>query len=111
MSKIIVIVIIFVSLFEAVQAQKGEESISAGPVLVFPMSTFDNVATGIGLEVDGQYSFTDKSSALIQLQLTRFARIYNYYYNGFDHGAHIYLSLKGGYSIKLAIPDFTQILS
>ncbi len=75
MSKTVIIVMIFISLFEAVQAQKGEKSISAGLFLSTPgrgYSYFFDYRLNIGLEVSGQSNFTNKSSILIQSQLFTF---------------------------------------
>ncbi len=86
-------VAVFFFIFRTVCAQKGDKSISVGPLVAFPNQISENMdylKTGVGLEGIGQYNFTDQGSMLLQIQLTH---ITNRYSN--DNGASA--SIKGGY--------------
>ncbi|HEV8081752.1 MAG TPA: hypothetical protein VGP55_01040 [Chitinophagaceae bacterium] len=79
MSKRIIIIIVMniVGLFQAAQAQKKEKSISAGLFISFPSDrnhyfSSDNFYNTVGLEVSGQYNFTNKSAIVIQSQLSNY---------------------------------------
>ncbi len=77
MSKTVIFAIVFVSLFGAVQAQKGAKSISIGPVISFPLRTYAysrQLPTGVGLEAIGQYNFSNRSAALLQIDYTSHRR-------------------------------------
>ncbi len=104
MSKILIIVIIFISLFEAVQAQKGTKSISAGPLISFPLDKYvyqSCLKPGAGLEAVGQYNFSNKSALLLQISIASYAirrEIINY-----CEGSRASISsLKGGYRYQFA---------
>jgi hypothetical protein len=67
------ILIAFVTLFSAVQAQKGAKSISIGPVLCFPVKLWGyerHISGGLGFGAIGQYNFSNRSVALLQFDLT-----------------------------------------
>jgi hypothetical protein len=108
MSKTVIIAMILVSLFGAVQAQKGEKSISAGPFLCFPSrgyGYFFDYGSGKGLEISGQSNFTNKSSILIQSQLS-------YYRPQAGINNLTLLSLKGGYRYQFGNSGiFTNVLA
>jgi hypothetical protein len=85
MRKGLISLILLVSLFENVRAQKGHKSISAGPLISFPLESheLDSYKTGIGLEITGQYYLASRSSLLLQIGLTSLGakygeRPYNY---------------------------------
>ena len=104
MHKRLLFIINYLSLFGVAWAQKGEKSISAGILLAFPASeqvgnNYINPGTGVGVEGIGQYNFTNKSSILLQLQLTHYGS--TYIYRGFTG-----LSLKGGYRYQLPNSGF-----
>ena len=96
MSKALILVVVFFFIFRIVCAQKGDISISVGPLVAFPEagSGYTVLKTGIGLEGTGQYNFTDQSSILLQIQLTHITARYNN-----DNGANA--SIKGGYRYRL----------
>lgn len=94
MSKKTLILILVVSLVKVAAAQKGEKSISAGPFLSFPQKLYGYPKVGLGLEVGGQYNFTNHSSLLLQSQLYSYSRK-QYYYDNLT-----FLSLKGGYRFQ-----------
>ncbi len=108
MSKTITVVIIFITLFEAVYAQKGDKSISAGPFLSLPSRGYGynfNYSSGKGLEINGQSNFTNRSSKLIQSQLSFFSP-----YAGIKNLTLI--SLKGGYRYQFGNSGiFTNVLA
>ncbi len=98
MSKTLILVIVFLFIFRIVTAQKGDKSISVGPLVAFPEQRSPNtnyVKTGLGLEGTGQYNLTDQGSILLQIQLTHVTAEYSN-----DHGANA--SIKGGYRYQLA---------
>lgn len=107
MNKLKVMALIFVCAFETVDAQRGEKSISVGPVISFPTEPRDNRTTGLGVEGDGQYGFSDESSAVVQLRLTYFGKNKQYlageYFRNRGGGA---LSLKGGYRYQFSNSGF-----
>ena len=93
-------------------AQKGEKSIAAGIFvalnshkhLLYPDGhTWNN---GAGLEVTGQYNFTDKSAALVQIQLTRFSG--QFYSNPgiTESTSTLSFSLKAGYRYQFTPSGF-----
>ncbi len=108
MSKTVITVIIFVSLFEAVQAQKGDRSISAGLFLSVPSRGYGysfDYRSSIGLEVGGQSNFTNKSSILAQSQLSTFTP------NAGINNLTL-ISLKGGYRYRFGSSGiFTNVLA
>ncbi len=104
MRKKIIIVILFFCLLEAVHAQKGETSFSAGLFISIPFqgnSYFSsyNFNTGLGLEPSGQYQYTDNSALVIQSELSSYTPT-----AGIDKIT--LLSLKGGYSYQLTNSGF-----
>ncbi|MBD0297284.1 MAG: hypothetical protein ICV84_19155 [Flavisolibacter sp.] len=115
MRKRTIVVLVVVGLFGTVRAQKEEKSIAAGLFVAFPLQhVIYNVAeykSSGGFEAIGQYNFTSKSSALIQMQLIRFAgHVYvGYYSNNTLRSysfAFISLSLKGGYRYRFTRSGF-----
>jgi hypothetical protein len=117
MRKRILFLLLLSGLLEAVQAQKGEKSIAAGILVVLPENNntiYSDGRTwnmGVGLEGIGQYNFTQKSAALLQLQLNRFTGYdYGYFYepNVFAkvHTSAITLSLKAGYRYQFTPSGF-----
>ena len=96
MNKKIIIAIIFTSFTAAVSAQKGETSISAGPLFSFPISNrFQNdLSLGVGVEATLQYNLSQKSALLLQLDLAS----YSLMNRAISHDSRLsLLSIKGGY--------------
>ncbi len=112
MGKRTIILLLVTGLFRMAEAQKGEKSIAGGLLLAFPENTniiyMDNRTwnTGVGLEAIGQYNFTEKSAALLQLQLTRFTGRAYYYPDTHFPAAFMSLSLKGGYRYQFTASGF-----
>src|SRR5690349_2832853 len=97
MVKRLIFLTCFLSFFKGVEAQKGEKSISAGPLISFPFRTSgmeSDLKTGAGLEATGQYNISNKSALLVQTSFTYF---------GIKKGINTFaesirlISLKGGY--------------
>ena len=105
MIKGLTIIIIFVSLFEGIQAQKGDKSISAGPLISFPLENnkIPGFKTGLGIEATGQYNISNKSAMLLQAGLTSFGR--KQVINNFEKGL-LLISLKGGYKCNIGSSGF-----
>src|SRR5690349_9794835 len=98
MIKRLILVMFVVPLFEGVQAQKGEKSISAGPLISFPLSTSmyqNHLKIGAGLELTGQYNTSNKSALLLQISFTSFGVKQQAPYF-FTNSIRI-ISVKGGY--------------
>lgn len=92
-----------------VLTQKGEKSISVGPLVSFPQREgyYGYQKTSVGLEAIGQYNVTNKSGLLLQVQFTQvrmdkeFTRYRQY----------TSLSLKGGYRYQFTNSGFyTNVL-
>ena len=110
-----IILLLITALSAKAEAQKGEKSIAAGLLVAFPVnhtvySDYRTWNIGVGLEAIGQYNFTKKSAALLQLQLTRFTGYRYYYYDNNRYTHHstsfISLSLKGGYRYQFTTTGF-----
>ncbi len=97
MHKRIITAIVFSSFFITVQAQKGETSIAAGPLLSLPVSSYpyqNDLNNGIGLEATAQYSLSQKSALLLQLGLVSYSL--NTGAIGYRTNVSLF-SFKGGY--------------
>jgi hypothetical protein len=112
----IVLFVMVIGLLSKVEAQKGEKSIAAGVLVALPENKYSSSSDGrtwnmgVGLEGIGQYNFTQKSAALLQLQLNRFTG-YDYYVtepNVFAkvHTSAMTLSLKAGYRYQFTPSGF-----
>ncbi|HEV8081758.1 MAG TPA: outer membrane beta-barrel protein [Chitinophagaceae bacterium] len=75
MSDRLIFLIILITFCQVVQAQKGEVSVSAGPLLSLGTKDDINVQlkTGLGLEVSVQYNFTDRSAVVAEAGLASFS--------------------------------------
>ena len=75
MSNRLIFLIILATFFQVVQAQKGEVSIGAGPLLSFGTKAFTHgqLNTGLGLEVGVQYNFTDRSATVAEAGFASFS--------------------------------------
>ena len=112
MRKTKVILLLLAGLFAKAEAQKGAKSIAAGLFFAFPENK--NIVYGderswnfgVGLEGVGQYNFTEKSAALLQLQLTRFTGHTYYYPDAIIPSSFMSLSLKGGYRYQFTASGF-----
>lgn len=101
---IIIIVVNIVGLFQAAQAQKKETSISAGLFISFPSGrhryfSSEYFYNTVGLEISGQYNFTNKSAAVIQSQLA------NYNTKAGLENLTLF-SIKGGYRYQFTNSGF-----
>ena len=98
MRKGLISLLLLVSLFESVRAQKGHTSISAGSLISFPLEPYGYYKTGVGLEITGQYYLASRSSLLLQIGLTSLGAHY-------EESLTI-LSLKGGYKYDIGASGF-----
>jgi len=105
MRKKLVFIILTTSLLEYAHAQKGDKSISIGPLVSFPLANhrIPNYKTGIGIEVTGQYNMSDKSSLLLQAGLSSFGaeQLTDYHEKSLT-----LISLKGGYKYDITSSGF-----
>ena len=100
MRKGVILLLLVSALFGNVKAQRGEKSIAAGLLFAFPSSV------GVGLEGLGQYNFTEKSAALLELQLTSFIGHIDVYSYGRISTSLTSLSLKGGSRYQFILSGF-----
>jgi hypothetical protein len=99
MPKQLIFLLLLVTLFESVRAQKGERSIAVGLLYALPNKEYlypASISNGVGLEGIFQYNFTDKSAILFQLQTTFYT-----VNNDFGSDNLNLLSIKGGYRYQL----------
>ena len=101
--------LLLTGLFIASQAQKGDKSIAAGPLISFPVATESrtgqsDLKPGVGLEAIGQYNFSSRSALLLKITLASW---------GYKKGAITYdtkrltfLSLQGGYKFQFGNSGF-----
>ena len=96
---------VVVSLCENVRAQKGDISLSLGPMISFPTAshTIPGYKIGAGIEATGQYYFASRSSLLFQIGFTSFGtkQVQNYYENNLK-----LISIKGGYRYDIGSSGF-----
>ncbi len=74
LSRRLIFLIILIIFFQVVQAQKGEVSVSAGPLLPFGTNFYPNVRlkTRLGLEAGVQYNFTNRSAGVAEAGISSF---------------------------------------
>ena len=103
MRKGLISLLLLVSLFESVRAQKGYKSISAGPLISFPLQSHELAIykTGIGLEITGQYYLASRSSLLLQIGYTSLGAKPGSYQENLK-----LISLKGGYKYDIGPSGF-----
>jgi hypothetical protein len=112
----IILLVMIAGLLSKAEAQKGEKSIAAGVLVALPESKNTiyedghNYNMGVGLEGIGQYNFTQKSAALLQLQLNRFTG-YDYYFTEPNVATKVNTSamtlcLKAGYRYQFTPSGF-----
>ena len=81
-------------------AQKGQASLSVGPLVSFPVDQYANVTkTGYGAEVNGQYGVSPKSNLVIQAALL-------HYTNDYAYAPYKLLHVKGGYRYQFGESGF-----
>jgi hypothetical protein len=110
MIKRIFFLLLLSGLFEAALAQQGETSLTAGPLLSFPLGTESpngktNLKPGIGLEAMGQYNFSDRSGLLLKITLASWAYkdSARYYY---DAKRLTLFTTQGGYRYQFGESGF-----
>jgi hypothetical protein len=94
-------------LLEAVQAQKGEKNIAAGPLISFPLgleSGTSDLKIGPGAEIIGQYNFSNRSALLLKTTLTSWA--YKESISSYDVKRLSFLTFQGGYRYQFGASGF-----
>jgi hypothetical protein len=108
MNKTILVVLLVGSFFGKAAAQKGDKSLAAGLLIAItqPAGYYQDQSwnNSVGVEGIGKYNFTQKSSALLQLQIIRFTGHYNFGYS--EEPRFTSISLKGGYRYDLTKSGF-----
>ena len=105
MKKRVTFTLILVGLFGVAQAQKGEKSIAAGPLISFPLGSdgFPSMLkTGGGLEAIGQYNFSNRSALQLKATLTS----WRHKERNYDTRKLTFLSLQGGYRYQFGTSGF-----
>ena len=109
MNKMILVIAVMISFIGKAGAQKGETSLAAGLLVAFPQSDpynpYVSWSTGLGAEAIGQYNFTRKSSALLQLQVIHFGGTNDYAYAD-NSSRFTSVALKAGYRVDISPLDF-----
>lgn len=112
MNKKAICYLLLTLLLAKAEAQKGEKSLAAGVLAAIsdnnstPYNGYEySWRTGAGLDVTGQCNITDKSSLLLQFQVTRF-RGSSSYTSLLNEPVVTTISLKGGYSYQLTSSGF-----
>ena len=113
--RIIIFILLLIGLFEAVQAQKDQISIAAGPLLSFPLKSNSRTGksylnTGVGLEGIGQYNFSEKSALLLKTGLASWAykdrEITDSVLAHYGNKRLTLLSIQGGYRYQIGTSGF-----
>ena len=100
--------LLLISLYGIAQAQKGEKSIAAGPLMSFPLANSNrgesNLKTGMGLETIGQYNFSNKSALLLKLTFSS----WSYKEDVIVYGTKrlSLLTIQGGYQYQFGSSGF-----
>lgn len=105
----ILFILLLTGVLGSVQAQKGELSIGAGPLLSYPLgieSPFDSdLNPTLGLEGIGQYNFSVKSALLLKATLASWGykkRLRSFY----ENNRLTLLSFQGGYRYQFGTSGF-----
>ena len=107
MIKKIAFLFLFSGIFELVQAQKGEKTITAGPLISFPLgleSASSNFKIGLGVELVGQWNISNRSGLLLKTTLASWGykeRMTTYGDNRFS-----LLTFQGGYRYLFGTAGF-----
>jgi hypothetical protein len=107
MRKRILLLLLLIGLLETAQAQKGEKSIAAGPLISFPLgleTRTSNFKTGIGAEIIGQYNVSNRSAVLLKTTLASWA--YNERMSADDAKRLTFLTFQGGYRYRFGASGF-----
>ena len=102
-----ILILLFTALFGAAQAQKGEKSIAAGPLISFPLElegTTGDLKPGLGIETIGQYNFSKKSALLLKMTFASWG-IKNEAY-GYETKRLNFLTFQGGYQYQFGSSGF-----
>lgn len=102
--KYILGVVILVSAFAQSRAQKGQTSVTAGPLVSIPLNKYviPVIKTGMGVEATGEYLFSRKSAVLLQLGITSFKIEDDDYYED----KLKFFSVKLGYKYNMTSSGF-----
>jgi hypothetical protein len=103
MRKTTVLTLVFVSFYNIAQAQKGEKTIAAGPLISFPLPTEtvtgrSDLKTGIGLEAIGQYNVSKKSALVLKATLSSWR--YRSNLISYERNRLNFFTVQGGYNYQ-----------
>jgi hypothetical protein len=108
-------ILLLIGVFGVAQAQKGQTSIAAGPLLSFPLKSETRTGknylrTGLGLEGLGQYNFSEKSALLLKTTLASWAYkdsvITDSVLTHYGNKRLILLTFQGGYRYQIGTSGF-----
>ena len=106
----IIFILLLIGHFGIAEAQKGETSFAAGPLISFPLGTESrsgqsDLKTGIGLEGIGQYNFSEKSALILKAILASWSykeSVRSYY----ENNRLTLLTFQGGYRYQFGASGF-----
>lgn len=100
MKKIILALLGFLLTTIQLLAQKGQASLSVGPLVSVPVARYSNVSKiGYGAELNGQYGVSPKSSLVAQAAVL-------HYRDDYANQPLELLNLKGGYRYQFGASGF-----
>ena len=107
MRKTLLFLIVLSGFFEVVQAQKGEKTLTGGPLISIPLgleSGTSDINPGIGVELIGQWNISNRSALLLKTTLASWGykeRMTTYGDNRFS-----LLTFQGGYRYLFGTAGF-----
>jgi hypothetical protein len=107
MRKTAIILLLVTGLSAQAEAQKGEKSIAAGPLISFPLgleSRGSHYKTGLGAEILGQYNVSNRSALLLKITLASWAYKERYVLYGAKRLS--FLTLQGGYRYRFGTSGY-----
>ena len=103
----LILLVVFTCLLGKAEAQKGEKSIAAGPLISFPLgfeTGTTDFKTGLGAEIIGQYNFSEKSALLLKMTLASWGIKDGAF--GYETNRLNFLTLQGGYNYQFGTSGF-----
>jgi len=100
MKKIFLALLYFLFITTQLLAQKGQASLSVGPLLSFPVAQYSNVSkVGYGAELNGQYGISAKGDLAVRATVLHYTDDYAY-------DPLKLLNLQGGYRYQFGASGF-----
>ncbi len=110
----LILIIVILSLSNIVSAQKGDFSVSGGPMLSLPQNDNDfptRLSTGLGVEIMGQYNVSNRSSLILQTNWASYGTKSVFRIDTGSFPRRTIFSFRGGYRYQFGSSGvFTHIL-